>query len=166
MSINPMRVRWRLCGLKLRASPSFVYFPMRGPRLKRTPSVKAPATPCTTRPAIESWNPQRVGRNPYQLQPHEASRIQMTDPRRHASSKYADIRARSISAPDMIDAVVHENRRNAAQKTPEMWSWRFGPRFAAHGVVSEQKVAISPSEGALPWRSCPALSKKSFGLIG
>src|SRR5436190_23949590 len=84
-------------------------------------------------------------RNPYALQPHEASRIQITEPRMHANSRYAESRTRSISAPERIDAVVHENRRNAAQKTPEMWSVRFGPRFAAHGYVVEQKLAIATS---------------------
>ena len=32
-----------LWGLKVRAKPSFVYLPIRGPRLNRTPSVNAPA---------------------------------------------------------------------------------------------------------------------------
>ena len=115
------------------AKPSFVYFPIRGPRLSSTPSVKAPATPWTTRPAIESWKPQRMLRNPYALQPQEASRIQITEPSRQASSRYAESRARSMMAPDMIEAVVQEKSRNAAQKTPEMWSVMFGPRLAAQG---------------------------------
>src|SRR2546430_17457352 len=48
--------------LMIRRPPRSTLFPyttlfrsMRGPRLSRTPSVKAPATPWTTRPAIESW---------------------------------------------------------------------------------------------------------------
>ena len=55
-----------------------------------------------------------------------------------------------MSAPDMIDAVVHEKRRNAAQKTPEMWSVRFGPRFAAQGYVVEQKFAIAGTPERAP----------------
>src|SRR5919204_2779545 len=96
-------------------------------------------------------------RNPYALQPHDASRIQITEPRMQAKSRYADRRTRSISAPDRMDAVVHEKRRNAAQKTPEMWSVRFGPRLAAHGYVVEQKFAIAPSDADFPGRSSPAL---------
>ena len=49
----------RLLGLKVRANPVRVYLPMRGPRLKSTPSVNAPATPWTTPEAIESWKPKR-----------------------------------------------------------------------------------------------------------
>ena len=33
----------------------------------------------------------------------------------------------------MIDAAVHENSRNAAQKTPVIRSLRFGPIRADHG---------------------------------
>ena len=40
---------------------------------------------------------------------------------------------RSITAPETIDAVVHENSRKAAQKTPKMWSCIFGPISAAQG---------------------------------
>jgi hypothetical protein len=64
-----------------------------------------------------------------------------------------------MRAPDMIEAVVQEKRRNAAQKTPEMWSCRFGPRFAAHGYVVEQKLAIATS---LAW----AELMKSLGWKG
>src|SRR4051812_28696744 len=145
MSISPISVRWRLCGRKVLAKPSRVYLPIRGPRFSSTPSVNASATPCTTRPAIESWKPQRMLRNPYALQPHDASRIQMNEPRMQARMRYADRRTRSISAPDTIDAVVQEKRRKAAQKTPEMWSWRFGPKLADHGYVVEQKFAIATS---------------------
>ena len=55
--------------------------PMRGPRLKSTPSVKAPATPCTTPDAIESWKPKRSVSQPPALQPQAASRIHTTEPR-------------------------------------------------------------------------------------
>ncbi len=77
----------RLCGLKLRASPSFVYLPIRGPRLKSTPSVNAPATPWTTPDAIESWKPKRSVSQPPALQPQAASRIQTTEPSSAASTR-------------------------------------------------------------------------------
>jgi hypothetical protein len=44
----------RLWGLNTRVSPSFVYLPIRGPTLKSTPKVNAPATPCTTAEAMVS----------------------------------------------------------------------------------------------------------------
>ena len=44
------------------------------------------------------------------------------------------MRMRSITAPDMIDAVVAENIANAAQKTPDALSARFGPIEAPHGT--------------------------------
>ena len=69
-----------LWGLKMRVRPSFVYLPMRGPRLKSTPSVKAPETPWTTAEAIESWKPKRSVSQPPKLQPHAASRIQTAEP--------------------------------------------------------------------------------------
>ena len=87
ISISPSRVMCRLFGRKVRASPSFVYFPIRGPRLNSTPSVNAPATPCTTPEAIESWNPKRSVSQPPALQPQAASRIQTTEPRIAASTR-------------------------------------------------------------------------------
>ena len=77
----------RLCGLNWRASPSRVNLPIRGPTLKSTPSVKAPATPCTTPEAIESWKPKRIVSQPPALQPHAASRIHTTEPRIAASTR-------------------------------------------------------------------------------
>src|ERR687897_3628034 len=117
MSISPISVIWMLWGLKVRDRPSLVYFPILGPKLNRTPNVKAPATPWTTPEAIESWKPKRRVIQPPALQPQAASRIQTTDPRKAASSRYADRRTRSSSAPDMIEAVVHENSRKARKKT-------------------------------------------------
>ena len=49
--------------------------------------------------------------------PQAASRIQTTEPRTHARTRYAESRARSMIAPDMIDAVVHEKSRKARKKT-------------------------------------------------
>jgi hypothetical protein len=43
--------------------------------------------------------------------------IQTTDPRIAARMRKAESRTRSISAPDMIDAVVQEKRRNARKNT-------------------------------------------------
>ena len=74
-------------GRNWRASPSFVYFPIRGPRLKSTPSVNAPETPWTTPEAIESWKPKRSVIQPPALQPQAASRIQTTEPRIAASTR-------------------------------------------------------------------------------
>ena len=77
----------RLCGLNCRARPSFVYLPIRGPRLKSTPSVNAPATPWTTPEAIESWKPKRIVSQPPALQPQAASRIHTAEPRIAASTR-------------------------------------------------------------------------------
>jgi len=123
-----------LLGRNWRASPSFVYFPIRGPSWKSTPSVKAPDTPCTTAEAIESWNPKRRVIQPPALQPHAASRIQTTEPSMAASTRYADSRMRSRQAPDMMEAVVQENSRNARKKTRLMLLVRFGPNASLHGM--------------------------------
>ena len=44
------------------------------------------------------------------------------------------MRARSMIAPDMIDAVVHENSRNARKKIRLMLLVRFGPKVSLHGM--------------------------------
>src|SRR3712207_3649019 len=115
---------------------------MRGPRLKSTPRVKAPATPCTTPEAIESWKPKRSVSHPPALQPQAASRIHTTEPSRHASRRYALIRTRSIRAPDMIEAVVHENSRNARKKMRLMLLVRFGPKASLHGIPDWQVTDV------------------------
>jgi hypothetical protein len=102
--------------------------------LKRTPSVNAPATPCTTPDAIESWKPNRSVIQPPALQPHAASRIHTTEPRMDARIRYAERRIRSRHAPDMIDAVVHEKSRNARKKIRLMLFVRFGPKASDHGM--------------------------------
>ena len=43
--------------------------------------MNAPATPCTTPEAIESWKPNSVTSQPPALQPQAASRIHTTEPR-------------------------------------------------------------------------------------
>src|SRR5215210_5002258 len=137
---------WRLCGLNCLASPSRVYFPIRGPTLKSTPSVKAPATPWTTPDAIESWNPKRSVSQPPALQPQAASRIHTAEPRMTARTRYADSRARSMMAPDMIDAVVHEKSRNARKKIRLMLLVRFGPKASDHGMPPWQAAAVKSLE--------------------
>src|SRR5262245_21818970 len=136
----------RLCGLNARVSPSFVYLPIRGPTLKRTPRVNAPATPCTTQEAIESWYPKRRVSQPPALQPHAASRIHTTEPRRHARTRYAEILARSMIAPDMIDAVVHENSRNARKKIRLMLFVRFGPNASLQGIPPWHATEVKSDE--------------------
>src|SRR5215208_7055346 len=142
---------WRLCGRNCLARPSRVYFPIRGPRLKSTPSVNAPATPCTTPDAIESWKPKRSVSQPPALQPQAASRIHTAEPRITARTRYAVSRARSMIAPDMIDAVVHEKSRNARKKTRLMLFVRFGPKTSDHGMP--------------PWQATDEKSLE-FGPIG
>ncbi len=68
----------------------------------------------------------------------------------------AESRTRSISAPDMIDAVVHEKRRKARKKTALTWSPRFGPIWAAHGAVIRQKPTKASG------LSCPAFGQPSW----
>ena len=116
---------------------------MRGPRFRSTPSVNAPATPCTTSEAIESWKPNWIVNQPPELQPQAASMIQTTEPRTEPRMRYADSRTRSMSAPDMIDAVVHEKRRNARKKTAFRCCWRFGPISSAQGAVWPQNPGNS-----------------------
>ena len=96
--------------------------------------MNAPATPCTTPDAIESWKPKRSVSQPPALQPQAASRIHTTEPSRQASTRYALIRARSMIAPDRIEAVVHEKRRNARKKIRLMLFVRFGPNASLHGM--------------------------------
>src|SRR5918994_5962804 len=146
MSISPMRVRCRFWGLNCRASPSLVYFPILGPRLNRTPSANAPATPCTTAEAIESWNPNRSVIQPPALQPQAASRIQTTEPRIAARSRYAASRMRSRHAPDMIEAVVHENSRKARKKIRLMLLVRFGPNASDQGMPPWQATDVKSLE--------------------
>ena len=45
-----------------------------------------------------------------------------------------------MSAPERIEAVVHEKRRNAAQKTPERWSVRFGPEVGRPRIRGRAEV--------------------------
>src|SRR5215218_8061273 len=143
----------RLCGLKPRALPSRVYLPIRGPTLKSTPRVNAPATPCTTPEAIESWKPKRSVSQPPALQPQAASRIQTTDPSTTARIRYAESRARSMIAPDMIEAVVQLNSRNARKKIRLMLFVRFGPKASLHGMPvahAAEVKSLLPGEIGIP----------------
>ena len=108
--------------------------------------MKAPATPCTTPDAIESWKPNRVVSQPPELQPQAASRIHTTEPSITARSRKAERRTRSMSAPDMIEAVVQEKRRKARKKTRLTWSWRFGPMPSLQGAVRPQKPGKASGE--------------------
>ena len=115
--------------------------------------MKAPATPCTTPEAIASWKPKRMVSQPPALQPQAASRIHTTEPRNAASTRYADSRTRSMSAPDMIEAVVHENRRKARKKMRLMLFVRFGPKASLHGMAAAQETevkSLSPGEMGIP----------------
>src|SRR3954465_5548301 len=126
---------------------------MRGPTLKSTPSVNAPATPWTTPEAIESWKPKRSVSQPPALQPQAASRIHTTEPSRHASTRNALNRARSMIAPDMIEAVVHENSRNARKKIRLMLFVRFGPKASLHGMLDPHAAEVKsllPGEIGIP----------------
>src|SRR3954470_1213680 len=143
----------RLWGRNARVRPPRWYWPMGGPPLKRTPSVNAPATPCTTPDAIASWKPKRSVSQPPALQPQAASRIQTTEPRKAASRRYADRRTRSMIAPDMIEAVVQENRRKARKKMRLMLFVRFGPKASLHGMAAAQESdvkSLSPGEIGIP----------------
>src|SRR4051795_459470 len=119
---------------------------MRGPTLKSTPSVNAPATPWTTPDAIESWKPKRSVSQPPALQPQAASRIHTTEPSRQASTREALIRARSMIAPDRIEAVVHEKRRNARKKIRLMLFVRFGPKASLHGMPPWHATEVKSEE--------------------
>jgi hypothetical protein len=146
ISISPINVMCVLWALNVLARPTTSYLPMRGPRFRSTPSVNAPATPCTTADAIESWKPKRVVIQPPELQPQAASRIHTTEPSITARIKKAERRTRSMSAPDMIDAVVQENSRKARKKTRLTWSWRFGPMPSLQGAVRPQKPGNASGE--------------------
>jgi hypothetical protein len=153
MSIKPSAVMCRLCGLNVRVRPSFVYLPMRGPTLKSTPRVKAPATPWTTPEAIESWKPKRRVSHPPALQPQAASRIQTTEPRNTARTRYAERRARSMIAPDMIEAAVQLNSRKARKKMRLMLFVRFGPKASLHGMpprTTAEVKSLLPGEMGIP----------------
>ena len=69
--------------------------------------------------------------------------IHTTEPSATARMRYAESRTRSMIAPDMIDAVVQEKRRNARKKTRLRWPVRllsmFGPIPELQGAVSPQK---------------------------
>ena len=112
ISISPISVRCVLCPRKVRAAPSTVYLPMRGPRLSSTPSVNAPATPWTTSDAIESWKPKRVVSQPPELQPQAASMIQTTEP---SSDRQDQVRGQ----PDALDERARHDRRGRPREEEE-----------------------------------------------
>src|SRR5262245_55658783 len=125
---------WMLWGMNCLARPTRTCCAMSGPWWQRSTKRTPPGTPSTSPEAIESWNPNRSVSQPPALQPQAASRIHTTDPSAQARIRYALRRARSMIAPDMIDAVVHEKSRNARKKTRLMLLVRFGPNVSDHGI--------------------------------
>jgi hypothetical protein len=83
---------------------------------------------------------------PPALQPQAASRIQTTEPSMQARIRYAESRARSMIAPDMIDAVVHENSRKARKKTRLMLFVRLGPKVSDQGMPPWQATEVKSLE--------------------
>ena len=49
-------------------------------------------------------------------------------------------------APDMIEAVVHENSRKARKKIRLMLLVRFGPKASHHGMPPWQATAVKSVE--------------------
>ena len=56
------------------------------------------------------------------------------------------MRARSMIAPDMIEAVVHENSRKARKKIRLMLFVRFGPKASLHGMPPWQATEVKSEE--------------------
>jgi hypothetical protein len=84
---------------------------------------------------------------------------QKTDPIAIANIPNAKVVILSITAPETIEAAVHENSKNAAQNTPVMWSFKFtamislvGVKNAALNAESSVIRAVLPFiiEGAMP----------------
>ena len=84
---------------------------------------------------------------PSGCQPQAADRIHTTEPSTTARMMNADSRMRSITEPDMMDAVVQANRVNAPQNTPVALSARFGPIDALHGTADApaSKFGMKPA---------------------
>ena len=59
---------------------------------------------------------------PSKCHPHAASIVQKTEPIAIAKIPNAKVVILSITAPETIEAAVHENNKNAAQNTPLIWS--------------------------------------------
>ena len=119
MSISkPINEETKLCPSISLALPSSLYLPIRGPRFRSTPNANQPAIVCTTPAAATSCYPHPVPNQPSGCHPQAAPSIQTTDPKITAKNVKALILIRSITAPENIDAVVHANKVNAAQKTP------------------------------------------------
>ena len=62
---------------------------------------------------------------------------------------------RSITDPDIIDAVVAANNVNAPQKTPDALSAIFGPIYSTHGraialAYANPDIAFGPSLNVIP----------------
>ena len=109
--------------------------------------MKKPATPCSAPEAIASWKPNLVVSQPPELQPHAAASAHTPEPRTTASRRYADVRTRSASAPDMISAAVTAKNANERKKTRPRWFERSGPSPELHGAAAPQKPGTPPSAG-------------------
>ena len=89
--------------------------------------------------AATSWKPNLVTSHPSGCHPQEAAKIQTTEPKTTAKKTNALILILSITAPEKIDAVVHANSVNAAQKIPVAWSLSIGPIETFHGTPYPSK---------------------------
>ncbi len=56
------------------------------------------------------------------------------------------MRARSMIAPDRIEAVVHEKSRKARKKIRLMLFVRFGPKASLHGMPPWQATEVKSEE--------------------
>ena len=77
--------------------------------------------------------------HPSKCHPHAASIVQNTEPIAIAKIPKANVVILSITAPETIDAAVHENNKNAAQNTPLIWSFKF---MAINSEVAVYHVAL------------------------
>ncbi len=71
---------------------------------------------------------------------------QKTEPIAIAKIPNANVVILSITAPETIEAAVHENNRNAAQNTPLMWSLRF---IAIKSLVAVYQVALNADSSVI-----------------
>ncbi len=70
--------------------------------------------------------------------------IQANDPITTARIQNAPELIRSITEPETMDAAVHENSRNAAQKTPVIRSPRLVAMVGDHAVLAAAASSSSP----------------------
>ena len=73
----------------------------------------------------------------------------MKEPIRTAKMRNAPVLIRSITAPETIEAVVHEKSRNAAQNTPRMRSCMCAPMNSSHGSANDASENPPEANGTL-----------------